>query len=284
MSASITTSAARPSLWTLAPRQARTLLTQHRQLVRQLAWREVQARYRGSLLGVFWSLLNPLLMLSLYTFLFSVVFQARWNVQAEEGKLDFALSLFAGLIVFNLFSETINAAPGLVLSNANYVKRVVFPLEALPLARFLSGLVQAGFSLAILVIAQFVYRGQLPWTLVLLPVVVVPVAVLTLGLAYFLASLGVFVRDIGNLVGLATTALMFLSPVMYPLSRLPAEIQPVLALNPLAPIVDNFRRVTIECQMPDWSSWAAVTAFGCLLCWAGFTWFVRSKNAFADVL
>lgn len=284
MSASISTSAARHRLWTLAPRQARSLLTQHRQLVRQLAWREVQARYRGSLLGVFWSLLNPLLMLSLYTFLFSVVFQARWGLQAEEGKLDFALTLFAGLIVFNLFSETINAAPGLVLANANYVKRVVFPLETLPLARFLSGLVQAGFSLAILVIAQFIYRGQFPWTLVFLPVVLLPAAAVTLGLAYFLASLGVFVRDIGNLVGLATTALMFLSPVMYPLSRLPAEMQPVLALNPLAPIVDNFRRVTIECQAPDWSSWTAVTVFGLLLAWTGFTWFLRSKNAFADVL
>jgi lipopolysaccharide transport system permease protein len=129
-----------------------------------------------------------------------------------------------------------------------------------------------------------VFRGEIPWTLPLLPIVLLPAALVTLGLAYFLASLGVFVRDIGNLVGLAVTALLFLSPVMYPLSKLPAEMQAVLALNPLSPIVDNFRRVVLECRLPDWGSWAAVTAFGLLLFWAGLTWFVKSKNAFADVL
>jgi lipopolysaccharide transport system permease protein len=283
MSASMPATAAMNGVWTLAPRHAWRLARQHRQLLMQLCWREVQARYRGSWLGVVWSLLNPLLMLALYTFVFSVVFQARWN-EADAGKLDFALSLFAGLIVFNLFAETINTAPTLVLGNVNYVKRVVFPLESLPLARFLSCLVQAGFSLAILIVAQWIYRGAAPWTLLLLPLALLPAALVTLGLAYFLASLGVFVRDIGNLVGVACTALLFLSPVMYPLSKLPAEIQPVLAFNPLAPIVDNFRRVTLEGQMPDWGSWAAVTLFGLLLFWGGLTWFVKSKNAFADVL
>jgi lipopolysaccharide transport system permease protein len=260
------------------------LARQHRQLLVQLSWREVQSRYRGSWLGVAWSLINPLLLLVLYTFVFSVVFQARWSEQADETKLDFALNLFAGLIAYNLFAETIAAAPSLILGNASYVKRVVFPLEALPLARFLSGLVQAGFSLAILLAALVVFRGEIPWTLPLLPIVLLPAALVTLGLAYFLASLGVFVRDIGNLVGLAVTALLFLSPVMYPLSKLPAEMQAVLALNPLSPIVDNFRRVVLECRLPDWGSWAAVTAFGLLLFWAGLTWFVKSKNAFADVL
>jgi lipopolysaccharide transport system permease protein len=260
------------------------MLRQHRQLLKQLTWREVQVRYRGSWLGVFWSLLTPLLMLTLYTFVFCVVFQARWNAQADEGKLDFALSLFAGLTIFNLFSETINAAPTLILGHTNYVKRVVFPLEVLPLARFLSGLTQAGFSLAILLAVNLAYRGSIAWTLVFLPAVLLPAALVTLGLAYFLASLGVFVRDIGNLVAPASTALLFLSPVMYPLSKLPEELQPVLAYNPLAPIVDGFRRVTIECRPPDWPSWTAVTLFGVMLAWAGWTWFARSKNAFADVL
>jgi lipopolysaccharide transport system permease protein len=284
MSASISATAAREAVWSLAPRQAWQMLRQHRQLLRQLAWREVQSRYRGSWLGVLWSLLNPLVMLTLYTFVFSVVFQARWNVQAEEGKLDFALSLFAGLIVFNLFAETITAAPALVLANTNYVKRVVFPLEVLPLARLLSGMVQAVFSLVILILANLLCRGYVSWTLVFLPLVLLPTLLMTLGLAYFLASLGVFVRDIGNVVGPGTTALMFLSPVMYPLSRLPESVRPVLAYNPLAPAVDGFRRVTIECQVPDWTSWIVVTLFGLLLVWAGWTWFAKSKNAFADVL
>lgn len=284
MSVSAVSQATQPALWTLAPRELRRLAGVHRQLLLRLAWREVQARYRGSWLGVLWSLLNPLLMLALYTFLFTVVFQARWGISTDEGKLDYALSLFAGLIIFNLFAETISSASGLMLANSNYVKRVVFPLEVLPLARFLSGLVQAGFSLAILIVFELIYHGQLPWTLVLLPLVVLPAALVTLGLAYFLASLGVFVRDIGNLVGMATTVLMFLSPVMYPQDRLPAEVQPVLQFNPLAPIVTNFRRVTIEGQLPDWGSWAVVTLVGLMLMWLGLTWFTKSKNAFADVL
>lgn len=283
MSAS-TTATVRPVLSNAAPQQAWQVLRQHRHLLRQLTRREVQSRYRGSWLGIVWSLLNPLLMLSVYTYVFSVVFEARWGTQADEGKLEFALSLFSGLIVFNLFAETINAAPSLVLSNANYVKRVIFPLELLPLVRFLSVLTQAGFSLAILLTVQLVFLGYVPWTLVFLPVVLLPAALVTLGVAYFLASLGVFVRDIGNLAGLATTALMFLSPVMYPLSRLPPELRDVLAFNPLAPIVDNFRRATVECATPDWLSWASATVFGFAMVWAGWTWFVRSKSAFADVL
>jgi lipopolysaccharide transport system permease protein len=272
------------ALWFLGPRHALGLLRQHRQLLWQLSRREVQVRYRGSWLGVAWSLINPLLLLALYTFVFSIVFQARWNEQAEDGKLEFALNLFSGLIVYNLFAETIVAAPALILGSVNYVKRVVFPLEALPLARFLSSLVQAAFSLAILLFAQLALRQEVPWTLVCLPLVLLPAALVTLGLAYFLASLGVFVRDVGNVVNLAVTALLFLSPVMYPLSRLPEDIRRLLAFNPLTPLVDNFRRVVLECRLPDWTSWTAVTLFGLLLLWAGLTWFVKSKNAFADVL
>jgi lipopolysaccharide transport system permease protein len=260
------------------------VVTEHRYLVWQLARREVQARYRGSWLGLLWSLLNPLLMLALYTFVFSVVFKARWSSTATEGNLDFALAVFSGLVAYNLFAETITAAPGLVLSNSNYVKRVVFPLEVLPVARFLSCAVQAGFSLCILAVAMLWHRGTLPWTLMLVPVAVIPLALFTIGLALFLASLGVFIRDIGNLVSVLTTTLLFLSPVFYPLSKLPEPLQPYLILNPLAPIVDNFRRVTYDGLLPDWPSWLAVTAISGLLAAAGFAWFVRSKNAFADVL
>lgn len=274
----------RPALWAAGLVEIARLLRHNRQLTARLAWREVQSRYRGSWLGVLWSLLNPLLMLALYTFVFSVVFEARWNVGVEEGRLDFALHLFAGLICFGLFSETVNAAPTLVLNNTNYVKRVVFPLEVLPASRFLSSLVQAGFGLSILIIAQALYRGYVPWTLLLLPVAILPTALVTLGIAYFLASLGVFVRDIGNLVTPITTVLMFLSPVMYPLSRLPQSMQATLAWNPLAPMIDAFRRVVLECRTPDWTTWAAVTLFGSLLLWAGLTWFVKTKSGFADVM
>lgn len=258
-------------------------LWQQRQLLRQLAWREVQSRYRGSWLGVLWSLLTPLLTLGLYTFVFSVVFESRW--EAGKGtEIDFALNLFAGLIVFNLFAETVNAAPGLIINNPTYVKRVVFPLEMLPLARLLSSLVQAGFSLTILLAGALFYRGAISGTLLLLPLALLPILLFTLGVSYFLASLGVFVRDIGNLVGLVTTALLFLSPVMYPLSRLPPDMQPMLAFNPLVAMLENFRRVVLESAWPEWGSWGAVSLVGLILCWAGLGWFLRSKSAFADVL
>lgn len=260
------------------------MLHRHRQLVWQLARREVQSRYRGSWLGLLWSLLNPLLMLALYTFVFSVVFEARWSDATPQSSVDFALSLFSGMIAFSLFAETVSSAPSLVLGNANYVKKVVFPLEVLPLARFLSCLVQGGMSLLVLLVAMLVCRGGLPWTLVFLPVVLLPLALLSLGLALFLASLGVFIRDIGNLVNVGVSMLMFLSPVFYPLSRLPESYQPILALNPLAPLVVNFRRVTLEGLPPDWPSWCLVSLFSLLVGMAGYTWFVRSKNAFADVL
>jgi lipopolysaccharide transport system permease protein len=260
------------------------LLTEHRYLIWQLTRREVQSRYRGSWLGLLWSLLNPLLMLALYTFVFSVVFRARWGGSGADGNLDFALAVFSGLIAYNLFAESVTAAPSLVLSNTNYVKRVVFPLEVLPVARFLSCAVQAGFSSLILAAVLFWHRGSLPWTLVLLPLALAPLALLTLGVSWFLASLGVFIRDIGNLVSVLTTSLLFLSPVFYPLSKLPEPLQPYLILNPLAPIVDNFRRVIFDGLPPDWGSWMTVTLLSGVLAAAGFAWFVRSKNAFADVL
>lgn len=250
----------------------------------QLSWRDVQARYRGSWLGLVWSLLNPLLMLALYTFVFAVVFQARWNDQTPQSDVDFALALFSGLIAFNLFAETVTAAPGLILANPSYVKKVIFPLEILPLTKFLSSLVQAGFSLLVLEGAVLLARGYLPWTLVLLPLVVLPIALLALGVSWFLASLGVFIRDIGNLVSVGLSMLMFLSPVFYPMNRLPASMQGVLAWNPLAPMVDNFRRVTLEGAVPNWTAGGLATAFALLVAVVGYTWFARSKNAFADVV
>ena len=264
--------------------QSITGLHQRRQLLGQLAWREVQSRYRGSWLGVVWSLLNPLLMLALYTYVFSIVFQARWSERSEQGSVDFALAVFSGLIAFNLFAENVTAAPGLILGNASQVKRVVFPLEVLPLARFMASLVQAGLSLLILLLAIWWYRDRIPWTVLLSPLAAVPLALLTIGCSMFLASLGVFIRDVGNVVGIGVSALMFLSPVFYPLSRPPESVRSFLACNPLAPIIDNFRRVVLEGLPLDWTSWTSATCTSALVAAAGWVWFVKSKNAFADVL
>jgi len=271
-------------LWTVNPYAVWSHFRRHRYLLWQLARREVEARYRGSYLGLLWSLLTPLLMLAVYTFVFSVVFEARWGTSAAASQADFALALFAGLTAFNLFAETVGSSPTLILSNANYVKRVVFPLEILPVARFLSNLVQAGLSFAIFLVAACCIKGGLPWTLVFLPAALVPLALLSLGGAFFLSSLGVFVRDINHVTGLIITAMMFLSAIFFPLSSLEPSLQSMFVLNPLVPIIEDVRRVTLDGLPPNWSLWCPVTFFCALFAVAGMTWFMKSKRAFADVL
>jgi lipopolysaccharide transport system permease protein len=271
-------------VWWLSWLESRRLFGEHRQLLWQFTCREVLSRYRGSWLGVVWSLLNPLIMLALYTFVFSTVFEARWGGGSEPATLmEFALPLFSGLVAFNLFAETVNAAPGLILSHVSYVKRVVFPLEVLPVAKCLSGTVQAACSLMILLIAVGIDRGPM-WSWVHVPLVFLPVWMFSLGASMFLASLGVFIRDIGNLVGVVTTMLMFLSPVFFPESRLPESLQGVLWLNPLAPMIENVRACTVDGLPPNWAEWAQSSLIGLVVMLAGYTWFHKSKNAFADVL
>ncbi len=256
----------------------------HRYLLWQLTRREVAMRYQGSLLGLCWALLTPLLMLAVYTFVFSVVFQRPWGPSMGQSRADFALALFAGLTVFHLFADTISSAPRLILANSNYVKRVVFPLEILPVARLLSNCVQAGLSFAVLLAAVLLFKGGLPWTLVFLPLLFLPLSLLSLGCAFFLSSLGVFVRDIGQVVGLAVTMLLFMSAIFYPLSALPARWRSFFYLNPLVSIIEDVRRVTLEGLTPHWPMWGAVSLFSVLFATAGLAWFMKSKHAFADVL
>jgi lipopolysaccharide transport system permease protein len=270
-------------LWVANPLTVFRHFRQHRYLLMQLAWREVQVRYRGSWLGPLWSLLTPLLMLAVYTFVFSVIFKARWG-DGIESQTDTALALFGGLTAFGLFAETVGSAPTLILGNRNYVKRVVFPLEILPLARLLSNLLQAGFAFCMFAAALIILRGAIPWTMLLLPVVILPLALLTLGCALFLASLGVFVRDIQQVVSLVVTMLMFMSAVFYPVSSLPPESQWAFKINPLVPIIEDVRRVCLVGSMPDWPSWLVTLLVSVLVAMAGLFWFMKSKNAFADVV
>jgi lipopolysaccharide transport system permease protein len=271
-------------LWAANPLAVYGHLRRYRYLLWQVTQREVAARYRGSWLGPLWALLTPLLMLGVYTFVFAVVLEVRWGPAESANRVDFALALFAGLTAFQLFAETIGTAPGIILANRNYVKRVVFPLEILPLARFLANLVQAGVGFLVLLIGLLLLRGGPPWTFVLLPLVLVPLCLLSIGCAWFLSSLGVFIRDIGQLVGLITTALLFMSAIFYPLSRLSPQLQSVLCLNPLVPIIEDVRRVTLRGALPNWSVWCVVTLAGAMVAAAGLGWFMKSKNAFADVL
>jgi lipopolysaccharide transport system permease protein len=255
----------------------------NRQLIIQLTKRDVLGRYRGSVFGLAWSFFNPLLMLAVYTFVFSVVFKARWGVAGED-RVNFAIILFVGLIVFGLFAECINRAPGLILSNTNYVKKVVFPLEIMPSVALGSALFHAGVSLVVLLAAQFLINHRLPWTVVVFPIVLLPLLLATMGFAWLLSALGVYVRDLGQITSIFTTVLMFLSPLFYPLSALPEKYQLWLHLNPLTFIIEESRNVLIFGKTPNWIGWGLAVAAGVLFSAGGFWWFQNTRKGFADVL
>ena len=256
----------------------------NRQLIWQMTRREVASRYRGSLLGLAWSFLNPLLMLLVYTFVFSVVFKSRWGVNVGESKADFAIILFAGMIVFGVFAEIVNRAPGLIISNVNYVKKVVFPLEILPWVALGSVLFHSLVSLIVLLLLQFIVNLSLPWTALFFPLVLLPLIFACLGLAWFLAALGVFVRDVGQITSVFTTVFMFLSAVFYPLTALPEKYQGWLRLNPLVLIIAESRNVLIFGMLPDWHSLGIALLAGFGMAMAGFWWFQKMRKGFADVI
>src|SRR5215207_722346 len=256
----------------------------NRQLIWQMTQREIAARYRGSLIGLAWSFVNPLLMLLVYTFVFSVVFKARWGTGENESKADFAIILFTGMIVFGLFAEIVNRAPGQIIANANYVKKVVFPLEILSWVSLGSVLFHSIVSLVVLLIAQLIINLSLPWTVVLLPLVLLPLIFASLGVAWFLAALGVYVRDIGQITTVFTTVLMFISAVFYPLSALPETYQGWLRLNPLVLIITESRKVLVFGSLPDWLWLGIALLMGFVMAFAGFWWFQKTRKGFADVL
>lgn len=256
----------------------------HRQLIWQMGRREVAGRYRGSIIGLAWSFLNPLLMLLVYTFVFSVVFKARWGVSIDETKADFAIILFAGMIVFGFFSEIVNRAPGLIISNVNYVKKVVFPLESLSWVTIGSVLFHNIVNLFVLLLVQLVINRTLPWTSILFPLVMFPLVLASLGISWFLSALGVYMRDIGQLTGVFTTVLMFVSAVFYPVSALPEEYQVWLKFNPLLLIIAESRKVLIFGDLPDWTLLIILTLVGFIMAFSGFWFFQKLRKGFADVI
>jgi lipopolysaccharide transport system permease protein len=261
-------------------------LWEHRRLIMQMTRREVLGRYRGSAIGLAWSFVQPLFMLTVYTFVFSEVFKARWGGAngAVESKTQFAVLLFVGLIVLNLFSEVINRAPTLVVANVNFVKKVVFPIEVLPVLALGAALFHGAISLFVLLCAVAIFNSGLHWTVVFLPLVMLPLIVVTLGIAWILASLGVFLRDVGQTIGLLTTVLMFLSPVFYPVSAVPERFRPFIMANPLTFVIEQARDVLIWGRLPDFLGLAIYMVVACVIAWLGFAWFQKTKKGFADVL
>lgn len=259
----------------------------HRQLISQMTSREVSSRYKGSVLGMAWSVVNPLIMLAVYTFVFSVVFKPRWdvgNVGHVSASTEVAAILFVGIFIHALFGEIINRAPDLIVANQNYVKRVVFPLEILPIVAVCSALVNTCVSAFLVLGMLLLFNGEVHFSSVFLPMVISPLILVALGIAWIFSSLGVYLRDIRQLPAAITAILLFLSPVFYPLTAVPEAFRRVMVLNPLTFVIEQARSVIIYGNMPDWSGLAMYTASAVGVAWIGFAWFQYGRKGFADVL
>lgn len=259
-------------------------LWSYRDLIGQLIKREVGQRYRGSYLGVLWSFITPLLMLAIYTFVFSVIFKSSWKMGTETPIGEFALTLFAGLAAFNLFSEVVNRAPTLILTVPNYVKKVVFPLEILPVVAVGSALVNSIITATLVIIGSVLLLGRISPSIFLLPLAYLPLCLLCLGLGYFLASLGVYIRDIGQGISVVVQMLFFLSPVFYPVSAVPEPFRSVILINPLTLILTEFRQILLWGEMLNLRAWGPWLIFTVVFAILGYIWFMKTKNGFADVM
>ncbi|TIX88078.1 ABC transporter permease [Rhizobium sp. P44RR-XXIV] len=255
----------------------------NRNLLVQLWKRDFSMRYRNGLLGAAWALLNPLMMLTLYSFVFVFVFKMRWGA-GPDTRGNFVILLFTGLVVHGFFAEFVNRAPLLIASNPSYVKKVVFPLELLPLVPLLGALINLVIGMLLIAILLFYLQGSVPLTIVFLPIIIAPYALLILGLTYFLSATGVFVRDLAHIVGILSTVAMFASPVLFPLENVPVAYRPFLYANPLTLIVEQLRGVAILGTMPDWTMLIAYLLVACIVFLAGLAWFQATRKGFADVL
>jgi lipopolysaccharide transport system permease protein len=246
--------------------------------------REVIGRYRGSAMGMAWSFFNPVFMLAIYTFVFSTIFKSRWGAGGEQSNTQFALVLFVGLIAHGFLAEVLNRAPSLILSNSNFVKKVIFPLEILPLVAIGAAVFHALISLIVLLVALVFTNGYLYWTAMLLPLIYLPLILILLGLSWILASLGVFLRDISQTIALVVSVMFFLAPVIYPLTAVPEAWRPWLILNPLTLVIEQAREILIWGRYPNWIDLGIYWVISIGIAWAGYAWFQATRKGFADVL
>jgi lipopolysaccharide transport system permease protein len=258
-------------------------LTENWHLIVQFVKREVAGRYKGSFLGLFWSFITPLLMLSIYTFVFGFVFKSRWRPTSTD-HIEFAVVMFVGVLAHTLLSECLTRAPMLVVGNPNYVKKVVFPLQTLPWIAIGTALFHMLVASVILLVAILLWQGHIPWTVIFVPVILLPFVILIAGLVWFLASLGVFMRDLGQVMGIVSSLLMFMAPVFYPLSSVPPRLQSVIMLNPLTFIIDQIRTVAIWGGQVNWAGWLMYSVIAYVVASLGLFWFEKTRMGFAVVL
>ena len=253
-------------------------------LIFALTKREIQGRYKGSLFGIFWSVLTPLMMVAVFTFVFGEIFQSKWAGAKSANHLDFAAALFSGLLVYNLFAECISKAPSLITSNPNYVKKIVFPLEVLSIVTVLAALFHFLVAYAVVIVLVLFSGWELSWTVLYTPFIIFPLLMLITGLTWMFSALGVFLRDIGQVISPALTAMMFLSPVFYPLSSVSPKLQWLYHLNPITFVVEDLRAALLHNQGPNMLEWLIYTVMCGVILAVGFLFFQRTRKGFSDVI
>jgi lipopolysaccharide transport system permease protein len=257
----------------------------NRRLIRTLVRRDIMSRYAGSAGGALWAVLNPLLLTMTYFFIFGVVMHAR--VAGDSSATGFAFYFLAGMLPWLAFSDAVARAPGILIEHRNFIRKLVFPVETLPVNLVVTGLVTEFFGIAIFLLGSFIVHGRIPATLFYLPLVAVPQILLTAGICWFLAALGVFVRDLAQINGYLLTIWFFVTPICYPESQL-ASLSPgaakLMALNPIYVLVRSYRRILLESAAPDWHGLAWTTAAAAVVYFAGHVWFRKLRRSFADLI
>lgn len=267
----------------LNPVFAGKIIYTNRDLLRQLTKRNIAGRYKGSALGLLWSFVQPLLMLCVYTFVFSVVFTVKWGVEMTS-RSAFAIIMFCGIALYTIFSESIMASSCLILNNQNYVKKVIFPLEILTVAQVVSNfLLGSAWFLLLFLGVVFIY-GTVSWTMLLLPLLLLPLFLYTLGISFLVTSLSVYIRDTLYILGVILQILFFMTPIFYPISAVPEQFRIYLQLNPLTVMIEEVRKIFIFGQLPDWTFFLLSLIIGGIVFQLGFAWFYKTKKGFADVL
>lgn len=266
---------------TLLPREIAHNFT----LVRHWSKRQLALRYVGSYLGYLWTFAMPLLMLLVYTFVFGIIFKARWNaLGAEETTGNFAVIMFCGMSIYNIFSEAISTSARCVVDNPNLVKKVVFPLAMLPVSQTLASFAIGQLWFALVLLGAYFMDMPLHWTIFLFPLVLVPLALISLGCAFFVSALTVYLRDIPHLVGIILQIMFFLTPIFYPETMVPEKYRAIMYYNPMTHIVQQGRELLLFGQIPDPQGIALVWGVSMLVCQLGYVWFLKVKKGFADVI
>ncbi len=260
-------------------------INEHRNLIKQITKREFESKYKGSFLGVFWSFITPLLMLAVYTFVFSVVFNARWGIEQSGNKFEFAMIIFSGLIIYNIFNETVSKSTSIIISNVNYVKKVIFPLDILPFTTLLSSLINALLNIIVLLLGIIIFVPD--WNfkgIVVALIFLIPISLFSLGFAYIVASIGVYIRDLTYTVGVLLNVLFYVTPIFYPISLVPDFMHPIMNLNPLTYIIEGFRNAIFAGEVPNLLHFLIFTFIGYIFMLLSILLFRKLKRGFADVI